>query len=122
MNERRPGSISIGEEYDVEMRPGAEQERNAWREDSSLPDHFTKAGKWLREQVIGRSGFYKQHRGRYVAVISVEPPVMEIHPGLSGVLSGAYHRWGYRPVYTLKMDPSVLTPRWGPRPRAISIR
>lgn len=109
-------SVSIGTEYDEGLRLNAKIEHVSYLEKQELPMHFIEAGKWLREQVITKSEFYEQYKEMYVAVISLEPPVIEIGNNIVEVLKRSYQRWGLRPIHTLKMDPVVLMPHRGPSP------
>ena len=109
-------NIELGLEFDQAMSAGAEEETKLWLESHQLPEHFKAAGKWLEYQVRKKTPFYEENQGLTVVVRSIKPPVMQIGSDPGAVLRRAYERWGGRPIYTLKMDPSVLEPEYGPSP------
>ncbi|MDO8618438.1 MAG: hypothetical protein Q7R49_00675 [Candidatus Daviesbacteria bacterium] len=97
-------SISIGTEYDEELRPNAEAERLAWEGKRELPEHFIQASAWLHQQIKTEGEFYREHKGDFVSVISLNPPVMEINRDAEELRKKVTSRWGYRPVLIYHLD------------------
>lgn len=111
--------LSIGKEFDAQMRVGAEEERRAFLEQGEIPQRIRVASDWLNAQVETRSQFYQTYQGLCVVAVSVEPPVMEIGPDLFEVRIRTRERWGVGIVASQRMDGSALTNTEHSRPRLL---
>lgn len=95
---------SIGVRHDPELWDSAAEEEANWMNKGELPKRYIEGIDWLARQIKGKSLFYREHRGMSVAVISVEPRVMEVVSDHSVLIERAWGRWRKRPVATMYLN------------------